>query len=82
MNPTVYPMALDLAGRRCLVAGGGTLAHEKVEGLLRAGAMVTVVSPTLTAGIVRLAEEGSIEFQQRPFRSSDLDGVFLAYGAD
>ena len=44
-----YPIFVDMAARPCLVVGGGAVAERKVEGLLEAGARVTVVSPTLTA---------------------------------
>jgi siroheme synthase, N-terminal domain len=41
-----YPIALDLAGRRCVVVGQGPLAEEKVKGLLEAGANVAVIAPS------------------------------------
>ncbi|MGH8992214.1 MAG: precorrin-2 dehydrogenase/sirohydrochlorin ferrochelatase family protein [Acidimicrobiia bacterium] len=40
-----YPVALDLTGRRCVVVGQGTLAEEKVAGLLEAGANMAVIAP-------------------------------------
>jgi siroheme synthase-like protein len=36
---------LDLAGRRCVVVGGGAVGRRKVAGLLAAGANVTLVDP-------------------------------------
>ena len=40
-----YPVNLLVAGRRCLVVGGGPVAAEKVDGLLDAGADVTRRGP-------------------------------------
>jgi siroheme synthase-like protein len=76
-----YPIALDLQRKQCLVVGGGTLATEKVEGLLVAGATSTVVSPVVTPTIAYLAEAGEITLHQRPYGAHDLDGIYLAYGA-
>ena len=73
-----YPVALDLRGRRCVVVGGGPLAEQKVLGLLDAGALVTVVSPTLTLALVDLARRGTIEARRRPFAAGDLEGAWLA----
>ena len=44
-----YPVNLLLAGRSVLVVGGGTVALEKVEGLLDAEADVTVVAPDVVS---------------------------------
>lgn len=81
MTHTYYPLALDLEGKRCLVVGGGTIATDKVEGLLVAGAEVVVISPSVTRRIGDLAESAQIELHRRPYRPDDLDGVYLAYGA-
>jgi len=81
MVHTYYPVALDLKGKRCLVAGGGSIATDKVEGLLVAGAEVVVVSPSVTQGIADLAAGGRITLHRREYRPEDLAGVFLAYGA-
>jgi precorrin-2 dehydrogenase/sirohydrochlorin ferrochelatase len=76
-----YPVFLRVAGRRCVVIGGGEVAQRKVESLLLAGACVAVVSPTLTSGLRSLAADGKIEHVARPYRSGDLSGVLLAYAA-
>jgi len=60
-----YPVALDLRDRPCLVVGGGPVAEGKVEGLLDAGARVTVVSPALTERLAAWATEGRIAHRQR-----------------
>ena len=48
-----YPIFVELSGRRVLVVGGGTVAARKIEGLLEAGALVTVVSPEAEPQIVQ-----------------------------
>ena len=58
MSAFAYPVALDLTGRPCLVVGGGTIAERKVAGLVNAGARVTVVSPSLSPALMRLATDG------------------------
>ena len=57
-GPVLYPVSLDVAGRSCLVVGGGTIAAGKVAGLLAAGAAVTVVAPDVDAAIDALATAG------------------------
>ena len=79
--PTYYPMMVDLAGRRCLVVGGGRVAERKVALLLDCGAEVTVVSPVTTRKITDLAARGAIRLARRTVRSGDLDRAFLAFAA-
>ena len=76
-----YPIFLRVAGRSCLVIGGGRVAEQKVQSLLTAGARVTVVSPQLTSGLHALAAAGQITHQDRTYASGDADGFFLAYAA-
>lgn len=79
--PRYYPMMLDLAGRRCLVIGGGRVATRKVAVLLDCGATVEVVSPVATRKIVDLASRGAIRFTRRALRSRDLDRACLVFAA-
>jgi precorrin-2 dehydrogenase/sirohydrochlorin ferrochelatase len=72
-----YPMMVDLAGKRCLVVGGGAVAERKVALLLECGAKVEVVSPKATSRLTRLASSGRIRLRRRPVRPSDLAGAFL-----
>jgi uroporphyrin-III C-methyltransferase/precorrin-2 dehydrogenase/sirohydrochlorin ferrochelatase len=77
-RPFAYMVALDLAGRRCVVLGGGEMAALRVAGLLDAGALVTVVAPALRPTLAQLAAAGSIEWTARAYQSGDLRGAFLA----
>lgn len=76
-----YPVFLDLADRRCLVVGGGTVAERRVEALLEASAAVTLVSPTLTPALAALAAGGRIRHVARAYEPGDLAGAALAFTA-
>jgi uroporphyrin-III C-methyltransferase/precorrin-2 dehydrogenase/sirohydrochlorin ferrochelatase len=52
---SLYPVFLKLAGERVVVVGGGTVAASKLDGLLAAGARVTVVAPHVVDSIRRRA---------------------------
>jgi precorrin-2 dehydrogenase/sirohydrochlorin ferrochelatase len=80
-SPALFPIFVKLAGRRCLVVGGGTVAESKVESLLASGASVTVVSPTLTAKLQRQHRNESLIWIPRYFDPTDLDGTFLVIAA-
>jgi len=77
----LYPLFLKLSGRPCLVVGGGHVAERKIEGLLDAGAAVTVISPEATEPLRQLAQQGRIAWQRKPFAATDLEGEFLAVAA-
>ena len=76
-----YPAMLDLAGRPCLVIGGGEVGLRKVEGLLEAGALVTVIEPRPGDDLTALARKGRVELVFGPFEPSHLDGIWLAIAA-
>jgi precorrin-2 dehydrogenase/sirohydrochlorin ferrochelatase len=79
--PALFPMFLKLAGRSCVVVGGGTIAESKVESLLASDAVVIVVSPTLTAKLQHQDSNGSLSWIPRRFDPTDLDGAFLVIAA-
>jgi precorrin-2 dehydrogenase / sirohydrochlorin ferrochelatase len=76
-----YIACLRLTGRRCVVIGGGEVGLEKVEGLLACDGDVMLVAPEANPELVQLALEGSIRWEQRPYRSEDLDGALIAIAA-
>jgi siroheme synthase-like protein len=76
-NAPVFPIFLRLAGRPVLLVGGGRVAASKLEGLLRGGALVTVVAPEIRSELER---EG-VTLLRREFEASDLDGAWFAVAA-
>jgi precorrin-2 dehydrogenase/sirohydrochlorin ferrochelatase len=76
-----FPVCLDLAGRRCLVVGGGVVAERRLAGLLEAGAAITVIAPALTPALAALAAEGRFRHEPRGYRDGDLAGFDLALAA-
>lgn len=82
---------LRVAGRRCLVVGGGTVGTRRSRALLNAGADVVVVDPTPSAELEALAAPETravapvaeprsewLELVRRPFRTSDVtDGPLV-----
>ena len=81
LDTPLYIACLRLSGRPCLVVGGGDVGLEKVEGVLLCGGDVTVVAPEAVSELEDYAREGSIRWERREFRDSDLDGRFLAIAA-
>ncbi|WP_437590569.1 precorrin-2 dehydrogenase/sirohydrochlorin ferrochelatase family protein [Sorangium sp. So ce1000] len=82
----LFPIALDLNGRRALVIGADGEAPHTVERLLAVGARVSVVAPGQVDGsIERASREGLLDLHRRAFVDGDLAGaaiVFLVPGDD
>lgn len=75
--PELLPTFLKLAGKSVLVVGGGPVAAGKVASLVRTGAFVTVVAPTVHAAI----SQAGVQVRRRRFRTADLDRVWLVVAA-
>ena len=73
-----YPVNLDLRGRRVLVVGGGPVGARKAEGLVRAGAVVTVVAPTAVAEIARNPD---VRWHQREYCRGEVASYRIAITA-
>ena len=73
----LYPIFLDLDGRRCVVVGGGEVANRKARKLLQARAEVVVVSPEVKPEL----ESVAVEVHRRPYRGGDLERAFLVFAA-
>ena len=68
-----------------LLVGAGPVGASKLQGLLDAGALVTVVAPEIVPEIEQAAANhasaAAITLIERPFEVSDLDGVWYVVAA-
>lgn len=74
---TLYPVFLELRGRRVLVVGGGPVAASKLDGLLAVGARVTVVAPRVRDELRR----PEVVLHERAFEPADVDGAWFVVAA-
>lgn len=72
-----YPIYVSLKKQLCVVIGGGKIAEGKVNGLLEAGANVTVISPDLTPRLREMTETKRIKYVARVYQCGDLTGAFM-----
>ncbi len=75
------PVFLDIRGRKCVVVGGGEVAHRKASQLLKAGAEVTLVAPALDTRVEALEKAAEIEVLRDSFAPGHLDGAQLIIAA-
>lgn len=78
---TYYPVFLDLRNKEVIVVGGGKVAERKIYSLLKAGASVTVISPSITKKLEKELGRGRITHIPREYRKGDLKRAFLAISA-
>lgn len=76
-----YPAGLILEGRRVVVVGGGRVAQRRVPALIAAGALVEVVSPSLTPALEGLLGSGEISWRSERFTADVLDGAWYVIAA-
>jgi precorrin-2 dehydrogenase len=78
---SLYPVFLKLEGRRVLIVGGGSVAEQKGEGVLRSATDVTVISPRLTDRIRAWVDEGRLRHVADEYRAGMAQGYFLVIAA-
>jgi precorrin-2 dehydrogenase/sirohydrochlorin ferrochelatase len=78
---SLFPAFLKLQGRLAVVVGGGSLAEQKIPGLLQAGARVRVVAPCISARVGEWVRDNTVEWRAKGFAGEDLLGAFLVVAA-
>jgi precorrin-2 dehydrogenase / sirohydrochlorin ferrochelatase len=77
-RPPHYLVSMDLVDVPCLVVGGGPVAARKIEGLVEAGAVITVVAPTVVAEI---RDHPRVRWHEREYRRGEVASYRLAITA-
>ncbi|WP_342417995.1 NAD(P)-dependent oxidoreductase [Paenibacillus sp. FSL R10-2782] len=75
------PILLNCKNKICCIVGGGRIAERKVKGLMKSGALITVISPNITPDLQVLADHKQLHWVNRVYREGDLQGAFLVYAA-
>ena len=75
----LYPIYLHVAGKNCLIIGGGPVAERKAANLLEYGANIKIVSPGAEKKIADWAEQNRLQWIARAFDRHDLDNVFMVF---
>ncbi len=77
----LYPVFLKLEGHRVLIVGGGAIAQQKIEAVLRSATDVTVLAPEITPRIRLWAHQGRLKHIALPYRPGMATGYFLVIAA-
>ena len=78
VDAPLYPVNLLVAGRRCLVVGGGPVAARKAEGLVACGAEVHVVATEVGPEVRALA---GVTWEERAYQAGEAAGYRLVMTA-
>jgi siroheme synthase-like protein len=78
IDDPLFPVNLRLAGRSCLVVGGGRVATRKARSLLDCGAAITVVAPEIDPA---LAELPGVTCERRAYQAGEAAGYRLVMTA-
>ncbi len=81
LTKDIFPIGLLLEKRPCLIIGGGKTALRKVEALLAAKAVITVISPSLTGDVEALKHANKIKHIARAYKTGDTQGYHLVFAA-
>lgn len=63
------------------MVGGGPVAERKIHNLLDTGAIITVISPTITAVIQSWQETEDVNWKKKYFEDDDINDAFLIIAA-
>lgn len=74
-----FPVMLNVDYKKIVVVGGGHVATQKIESLLATKAVITVISPMLTATLQQFVQQGVINWRDKYFEPADLDDAMIIF---
>lgn len=77
----MYPIHVNLSGKRVIIAGGGSVASRKIKDLLNEEAILTVISPGAVNEIQEWHVEQKLTWIERELKREDLKEAFLIIAA-
>jgi siroheme synthase-like protein len=79
----LFPLFVDMSGRKALVAGGGNVAERRVKVLASFGADITVISPEATEYIEHASSSNMLRLLKRKYKEGDIAAMtpFLVVAA-
>ena len=80
-----FPFFADIEGKKWLIAGGGEVACRKVRDLIPYGAVIQVVSPCLSQGLLDMEQRSvygdALSVARRVFEDSDVEDADFVIAA-
>ncbi len=77
----LFPVFIDIKGKKCVVIGGGKVAERKIKTLLKYKARVIVISPEITEEIKKLVSSGKVNYIKKEYSKNDIKDALLVVAA-
>ncbi len=74
-------LGLDMAAKRAVLVGGGTIAARKAAALREAGMELVIIAPTLAPLLAGWASTGELTWHRRFWQTGDTCGAALVIAA-
>ena len=66
----IFPISLKLQQQPCLIVGGGRIAYRKAVLLVKAGAVIDIISPEIDANLLEVIQQCGGQYIQAPYSAS------------
>ena len=81
LKPKFYPILVNIEIFPCLIIGGGNVALQKVESLIKFNANITIIAPKFCKELLFMEEKGQIKIIKKYYSEQDLEGFRIVFSA-